>query len=267
MKIFGVDRKQIKTNRFITLVFSDGTEHFVQKRKNDFQYFFMKVNLNRKELEDIKQLKINKSFEKNYDQCIFGFVDNSKRIKCGTSEDLFDFFYKKIDEVNDRIVKIKIAETIFLNGFSTKLRLERDEYYNSRGIQITFRDSRKFLPIDSIKKTPNVFESYLKKYRNHLDKYADLKWEYIVYTNPFDESDDFYLDKFRFRLAEVFSYLVDNQMEMELSKELITKHNSIVSYNVETSERKNENNEDNLDAKVLEKIKSISSFVKENNNE
>ncbi len=259
MRVIGTLKDSIKKNRFVPVIFESNGVFYSQKTKNEFQYFFEKLDVTENEIFKSEE---SKYYPDDLKQLVYGFCENIDEILFGTNQELFIYLFNKMDEINDSLVKLKISRALNLNGQSRKLEIDRDIFFSKKNIKIDFDDKSNYVTIDKLSdKTEELLNSRLENYSCKIQENNDLKWSQIVLSEP-NENNNIYIDKFRFRLTEVFDLLLKHNKNEKLKTTLIDKHNAFVSYNIE-------NNFEHLsvdsDIKHFE-IDNAINFIKQKNN-
>ncbi|CAM1342697.1 hypothetical protein [Tenacibaculum amylolyticum] len=258
MKVYGIKKEFKKENRFAPVIFKSGKDFYTQKTKNEFQFFFEP-----EEIPEDQILKIpnGNEYDANFSSCIYGFFDNNQNVICGTQQEIFDYLFTKMDEIDDRLVKLKISRILNLNGKTKKLEIDRDLYFKQKNININFDDQTKFVSIQDLSQdTKKLLNSTIDRYSKKIHDNEDLNWNHIILSEP-NEHNNLYLDRFRFRLSEVFDLLIKTDHNKDLTKNLIERHNTIVSFNIENKLARLDTIEEADDAH----IKSIVDYVKNKN--
>lgn len=259
MKIVGTLKNSIKDNRFVPVIFESEGTFFSQKTNNEFQYFFEKMKVNK---DEIFRVEINKEYSEDFGDLVLGFHDKNGEILFGTNQELFIYLYKKMDEINDSLVKLKISRALNLNGQTKKLEIDRDVFFSKKNIKVNFNDDSNYVTIDKLShKTEFLLNKKLDNYSEKILNNRDLNWSQIIFCEP-DEENNIYIDKFRFSLTEVFDLLLKNNKNEKLKTTLIDKHNAIVSYNIENKYENLSLNEEDTNFKVKNAIR----FIKQKNN-
>ncbi len=257
MKSYGIIKRRLKDNRFATPVFTDDNKLFIQQSNNGLNCKFVEVDIKE---EDVKKIDIIKEFDDSLSEPILCFYEKDN-IQIGKKDELFIFLLKKLDEIQDVIVKVRISEVLNLNGKTLRYKKERDDFFLKKKIDIQFPNKDNFL---TVPKKGFCFDRLMNR---TIEKYAekinditiDLKWDDVLLTS-IDNKDDFIIDKFRFELSDVFDNLIKNQKNIDLSYYLINKYNSEIDFYIEnTKEISREKTVQNLD--------SIKEFIKLKNNE
>ncbi|CAL2078285.1 hypothetical protein [Tenacibaculum sp. 190524A05c] len=264
MKVYGIRREFKKVNRFAPVIFESGGKFYVQKTKNEFQFYF--------ELEEISEEEIliiedGNEYNEEFTSCIYGFFDTNENVICGTQQEIFDYLLLKMDEVDDRLVKLKISRILNLNGKTKKLEIDRDRYFKQKNININFDDEKKYVSIQDLsQETKKLLNTTISRYSKKIDDNESLDWNQIILSEP-NEHNNLYLDRFRFPLSEVFDILIKTDYNKDLTKNLIERHNTIVSYNIENNLADIEDEDSLEDPENLDDvdIKSIVDFVKNKN--
>ncbi len=258
MRVYGIKKEHKKENRFAPVIFESGGNFYCQKTKNEFQFFFEPEEISENEILKITN---GNDYDDEFNSCIYGFFDHDQNVICGTQQEIFDYLFVKMNEIDDRLVKLKISRILNLNGKTKKLEIDRDLYFKQKNVNINFDDQTKFVSIQDLsQKTHNLLNSTISRYSKKIDDNTDLNWNHIILSEP-NEHNNLYLDRFRFPLSEVFDILIKTEYNKELTRNLIERHNSIVSYTIENNftDIESEEDPDEVD------IKSIVDFVKNKN--